>query len=75
MQLGWCVMEKEAFAFTAILQNMHWHVAIASVFNLHTDQNNLVLYFDPLSLVPDLSQTFVWNVVRWAVTLGAYDDI
>lgn len=69
-QYGWSILEKEAFAVMATLERMHWLVATLDGFDLFTDQNNSIFIFDPLSVVPDLSQTAVRKVLRWAVRLS-----
>ena len=72
-QLGWSVLEKEAYAVLATLERMHWVVATPEGFDLYTDHNDLVFLFDPLSIVPDLSQTTIRKVLRWAVRLSMYN--
>jgi RNase H-like domain found in reverse transcriptase/Integrase zinc binding domain len=72
-QLGWSVLEKEAFAVMATLERMHWLAATPDGFYLYTDHNNVVFIFDPLSVVPDLSQTSLRKVLRWAVRLSMYN--
>jgi transposase InsO family protein len=72
-QLGWSVLEKEAFAVLASLERMHWLAATPDGFDLSTDHNNLVFIFDPLSIVPDMSQTTLRKVLRWAVRLSTYN--
>ena len=52
---------------------MHWIAATPSGFDLYTDHNNLIFLFDPLSVVPDLSQTTLRKVLRWAVRLSIYN--
>ena len=74
-QLGWSVLEKEAFAILATLERMHWLVATSAGFDLYTDHNNLIFIFDPLSIIPDLSQPSVRKVLRWAVRISAYNYI
>eukprot|EP00178_Gracilaria_changii_P000257 TRINITY_DN1027_c0_g1_i1.p2 TRINITY_DN1027_c0_g1~~TRINITY_DN1027_c0_g1_i1.p2 ORF type:complete len:1106 (+),score=114.18 TRINITY_DN1027_c0_g1_i1:5972-9289(+) len=71
-QLEWSTLEKEAFAIMATVDRMHWLAATAAGFDLFTDHNNLIFLFDPLSLVPDLSQSSTRKVLRWAVRLSAY---
>jgi len=72
-QLGWSTLEKEAYAVLASLQRMHWLAATPNGFDLYTDHNNLIFLFDPLSVVPDLSQTTLRKVLRWAVWLSMYN--
>ena len=72
-QLGWSILEKEAYAILATLERMHWIAATPSGFDLYTDHNNLIFLFDPLSVVPDLSQTTLRKVLRWAVRLSIYN--
>ena len=71
-QLGWSVLEKEAFAVLHTLDRMHWLVTNPDGFDLYTDHNNLIFLFDPLSVVPDMSQTTLRKVLRWAVRLSLY---
>lgn len=72
-QLGRSVLETEAFAVLATLERMHWLAATPSGFDLFTDHNNLIFLFDPLSVVPDMSQTTLRKVLRWAVRLSMYN--
>lgn len=72
IQLGWSTLEKEAYAVLANLTRMHWLAATPNGFDLYTDHNNLIFLFDPLSVVPDLSQTTLRKVLRWAVRLSMY---
>lgn len=74
-QYGWSTLEKEAFAILASLERMHWLAATPSGFDLYTDHNNLIFIFDPLSLMPDLSQTAVRKVLRWAVRMSIYNYV
>lgn len=71
-QLGWSTLEKEAFAVMNTLDKMHWVVCTTEGFDLYTDHNNLIFLFDPLAVVPDLSQTSLRKVLRWAVKLSIY---
>lgn len=72
-QLGWSTLEKEAFAIMATVERMHWLLATTDGFDLYTDHHNLIFLFDPLAVVPDLSQTSLRKVLRWAVRLSAYN--
>jgi len=72
-QLGWSTLEKEAFAVLASFERMHWLTATPGGFDLYTDHNNLIFLFDPLSVVPDLSQTSLRKVLRWVVRLSMYN--
>lgn len=40
---------------------------------LHYTHNKLIYLFDPLSIVPDMSQATLRNVLCWAVRLSAYN--
>lgn len=71
-QLGWSVLEKEAFAVLSTLDKMHWLVTNPDEFDLFKDHNNLIVLFDPLSVVPDPSQTTLRKALRWAVRLSLY---
>lgn len=72
-QLGWPILEKEACAVLATLTRLHWLASIPHGFDLYTDHNNLIFIFDPLSVVPDLSQNTVRKVLRWAIRLSLYN--
>ena len=72
-QLRWSTLEKEAFSIMATIERMHWIASIPTGFDLYTDHNNLVFLFDPLSLAPDLSQSSLRKVIRWAVRLCIYN--
>lgn len=71
-QLGWSVLEKEAYAVMSTLDRMHWIVATPDGFDLYTDHNNLIFLFDPISVFPDMSQSSLRKVLRWAVKLSIY---
>lgn len=49
---------------------MQWLAATLTGFDLHRDHNNLIFLFDPLSVVPDLSQTSLCKLRRWIVRLS-----
>lgn len=70
--MGWYILENDAFAVLTTLCRMHWLAATPAGFDLHTDHNNLIFIFDPLSVVPDMTQTSVRKVLRWAVRLTMY---
>lgn len=72
-QMGWSVLEKEAYAVMATLDRMHWLVANPDGFDLFTDHNNLIFLFDPLAVRADLSQNTLRKVLRWAVHLSYYN--
>jgi len=72
-EMGWPIIEKEAYAVIATLDRLHWIAATQSGFDLYTDHRNLIFLFDPLSVVPDLSQTSIRKVLRWAVRLSIYN--
>lgn len=61
----WSILEKEAFAILATLDRMHWVVAALCGFDLYTDHNNLIF--------PDLSQSSLKKVLRWAVCMSSYN--
>lgn len=69
--LGWSTLEKEAYAIMATIDRMHWILATPAGFDLFTDHHNLIFLFDPLAVVPDLSQTSMRKVLRWTVRLNA----
>lgn len=71
-QLGWSVLEKEAYAVLNTPESMHWLVTKADGFDLYTDHNKLIFLFDPLSFVSDMSQTTLRIVHRWPLRLSLY---
>ena len=72
-ELGWSILEKEAYAIMATVERMHWLLATPSGFDLFTDHHNLIFIFDPVAVMPDLSQSSVRKVLRGAVKLSAYN--
>ena len=72
VQFGWSILEKEAYAILATLERTHGIAATAEGFDLYTDHNNLIFIFDPTAVVPDISQTTLRKVLRWAVRLSMY---
>ena len=58
-QLRWSTMENEAFSVMATIERLHRLASTTDGFDLYPDHNNIVFIFDPLSLVPDLSQAAV----------------
>lgn len=72
-QIRWSILEKEAFAIMATTERMHWLLATPDGFDLYTDHQNLIFLFDPLAIVPDLSQTSLRKVLRWSVRLSTYN--
>lgn len=72
-QFGWATIEKEGYAVIETLEHMHWLRATPDGFDLYTDHNNLIFLFNPLSVVPDLSQTSLREIHRWAVHLSVYN--
>ena len=63
-KLGWSVLEKEASVVLKTLERIHWIFASAYVLDLYKEYNNLIIIFDPLSVVPDLSATSMRKVQR-----------
>lgn len=57
----------------ATIERMHWLASCPEGFDLITDHNNILFIFDPLSLVPDLSQASIRKDIRWAVHLSIYN--
>ncbi len=74
-QVGWSILEKEAYAIVAATNRMHWVLAVPEGFDLYTDHNNLIFIFDPLSMIPDLSLGSVRKVLRWAVQMSIYNYV
>lgn len=71
--MRWSVLQIESFAVMNTLDRMYWVVATPEVFEVYTDHNNLIFLFDPLAVVPDMSQTTLRKVLRWAVKLSVYN--
>jgi len=71
-EYGCSILEKETYGVLATHEGMHWLTATPQGFDLFTDHNNLIFIFDPLAVVPDLSQTTIRKVLRWAVCLSIY---
>lgn len=59
----------------ATITCLHWLTATPDGFDLLTDHNNLDFIFDPLSLMPDLSESSVRKVLRWAIRLSTYNYV
>lgn len=72
-QLGWSDPEKEADAFMATVERMHWLLATSAGFGLFTDNHHSNFLFDPLAAVSDLTQTSSLKVLRWDVRMSAYN--
>lgn len=71
--MDWSTLEKEAFAILATVDRMHWLPATSNGFDRYTEHHKLVFLFDALAVVPDLSQTSLRKVLRWAVRLGSFN--
>lgn len=56
-------------------ERSHWLTAFPAGFDLYTDHNNLILTFDPTTLMPDISQGALRKVLPWAVCMSAYDYV
>lgn len=54
------------------VEQISWLAVTSSGFDLLTHQINLIFVFNPLSLVPDLSQSSTRKFLRCAVCLSAY---
>ena len=74
-QSRWSILEKEAFAIMSTLDKIHWVLAGAQGFDLFTDHSNLVFIFDPLAVCPDISQSSLKKVLRWAIRLSMYNYV
>lgn len=72
-QLGWSILEKEAYTVIATLERMHWIAETPNGFYLYTDHNNLIFIFDPLAVVANFSQVALRKIFRWAVPLCMYN--
>lgn len=53
-ELRWSTIEKEALVIMATVKRMHWKLTVNKGFDLYTDHNNLVLCFDPTTVIADL---------------------
>lgn len=58
IQLGWSILEKEAYAALVTLDRMHWVAATPAGFDLYTDHNNLIVIFDGGGGLPNLEDPF-----------------
>ena len=63
-QLGWAVLEIEAYAVINTLDHMYWLAATPDGFDLYTDHNKLIFLFDPLAVVNDMSQSSLRKILR-----------
>lgn len=71
-QMGWFKLEKENYAIMPTVKRLHWPGATSPRLDLFTDHNYLIFLFEPLLLVPHLSQSSTRKVLRWAVGLSPY---
>lgn len=55
-----------------ILDRMEWIICTPDDFDLYTDHNNFIFFFDPLTIGPDLSQISLCKVLRCAVKLSTF---
>lgn len=65
-------LKKEAFVVLNTLDRMHLLETRLEGFDLYIDHNNVILLFDPLSVILDMSQTTLRKFLRWAVWLSIY---
>lgn len=72
MQLGWFIIEKDAYTVVATLECIHWTVAAPDSFDLYADHNNLTSLFDHFSTTQDLLHTSLRKGVRCSVRLSIY---
>lgn len=71
----WSVLEKKGYAVLVTITRYRWLNATPEGFDLFADHNNLVFILDPLSNVPDLSESSAKKVLRWAIRLSTYNYI
>lgn len=71
-QLGFFVLEMEAYVVLTTIYRVNWIVATPTGFDLYTDHNNFIFLFDPLSVASDMSATSLRKFLRWAVRLSMY---
>lgn len=57
-------MEEEEFSIMTSLDPTHWLAACAEGFDLYTDHKTFIFIFDPMSILPDLSQRSMKKVLR-----------
>lgn len=69
---GWSILEKEPYTVLVALKGNYWLLETPEGFDLFTDQNNLIFISDPLSVVPKLSQTGIWNFLRGTERLSHF---
>lgn len=67
------MLEKECYAIIATAERMHWLLAIPDGFDLFSDHHKIFFTFDPLSIMPDLSQSSVKEVWRRTVRMTIYN--
>lgn len=70
IRLEWSTLETEAFGIMASVEKVHWLASCPEGFDLFTDHNKLIFIFDPIVIMPDLSQRDLRKVLRWAVHLS-----
>lgn len=56
----------------AATERIHWMLATPGALYLFTDPLIPISLFDPLSIMPDLSQSSVRKLLRWAFKLSTY---
>lgn len=71
-QLGWAILEKEAYAVLGTLDSTQWVLDTTDGSNLYTDHNNMISIFDPLSVFLNPSQTPLRKSLRWPGKLRIY---
>lgn len=62
----------EAFAVLASLDYSHWLPVRPEGFDLYTDHNKLIILFNVVAVITDLSQAAIHEVQRWAVEISIY---
>lgn len=63
-QIGCSFFEKDSFTVLTSLSLIYWLAARHDGFDLHTDHSTLIFILYPLSVVPNMTQTSVRNVLR-----------
>lgn len=56
----------------ALIERVHWILSTTAGFDLYIDHHNSIFLSDPVAVVPNISQTSLRKVLRWAIRLSAY---
>lgn len=64
--------EKEAFAFLVSFERSHRLLACPSGSDLYNDHNNLIFFFYPTAIMPDIRQSVLQKILQWVVRMITY---